>query len=279
MSSDNEETDEESNRAQLIPCSPSPDKQYTTTDESSTDETEMNDSSENEEEDESNSMITDLVKYDELLKEEINRKSQQVSRHIVIIHEQFQEFCDILTSQDAILAQLFRQHSYCSELLSTFDDFLVSFEEKTESIIYCGNWFAQMLLLRDRFNRFDGNGQAMIRSLNGKMEQLFDEFVEHKRQLVADQSISNLHNIANEFRWINNRISSAELQLDDIVDYIAVQMQEQRNLIGTFIEIMSAICRNVESTMVCNNVMEFDCFSGQHFLQEFDNALSAIQII
>lgn len=268
MSSDNETEYDSTNDLRLLSSPPAKLIDYSTDDETDIEPNSVR----------STVAAIQQDKFDQL-NEELNRKSQQVSRHIESIHTQFQEICDGLNYQDQILVQLFRQHNHCTELLSTFEDFLVSFEEETDSFIYCGNWFAQILLLKERFNRFDRNGEILIQHLNNKMEMLYDEFNDNKRQLVANQTLSNLNQVSLELRFINTRISAAEVELDDIIDYIAVQIQEQRDLIGRFVEIMTAICRAVESTIVCNDVSEFDCFNGQHFLQEYHRTLSSIQII
>jgi len=264
-----DENDYDSSSDLPIPLSPLSKDEYTTDEVSDSDE-----SSESEE-----SIDEEPIKDEVQLHEELNRKSQKVSRHIESLHQQFLAFCAMLTRQHSIVTQLKRQHNHCNELLCTFEDFLVSFEEETEQYIYCGNWFAQIMLLKERLAHFDENAFLLIQHINNKMEALFDEFIEHKNQLISDQSLVNLQNVISELRFVNNRVSSAEDELDDLIDYIAVQVQEQRNLIGAFVDVMSAIGRAVEATIVCNQITEFDCFNGQHFLQEFNRTLSCIQLI
>ena len=211
--------------------------------------------------------------------DEINRRTQQISSHINSLHEQFQVICDGLNNQDQRLYQLYRQHNYCNQLLSKFEDFLLSFEEETESAIYCGNWFAQIILLKEHLNYFDSNGELLIQRLNSDMEVIFDEFIEHKNQLQISQTLTNLKLVSNELHFINSQVANGEFELDDIADYISVQVQEQRNSIAQFVEVMQAVCRSVEAQIVVNDIYEFDCFSGQHYLQDFSQTLSSIQIL
>lgn len=209
----------------------------------------------------------------------INLKTQQVSEHINALRGHFREFSDALIRQDGRFAQLRRQNGHCRQLLSTFENFLESFEE-TEATVYCGNWFAQLILLKEQLNDLDTDTELLISRLNDKMEHLFDFFVQEKSQLLnRTQTLANLEHLAEQLQFINTRISNAQIELDDINDYIEVQVREQRDQIPQFVEVMSAIVRSVEATMVCNDIANFDCFAGQHFLLEFSLTLNRIQII
>ena len=210
----------------------------------------------------------------------INLKTQQVSEQIRVLHSRFHEFCDSLIVQDGRVAQLRRQNGHCLQLLHTFEDFLQNFEEETAATVYCGNWFAQLILLKEQLNEFDTDSEQLINRLNDKMEHLFDYFVQEKNQLLTcSQSLANLEHVAGQLEFVARQISKADLELSDIVDYVEVQVREQRNQIVQFVQVMSAIANSVEATIVCNDIAEFDCFAGQHFLVEFHTTLNHVQII
>lgn len=212
--------------------------------------------------------------------DQINRQTQQVSEHILALGSHFYKFSEDLGRQDSRQVQLHRQHRHCSQLLSTLEDFLQGFEQETESNVYCGNWFAQLILLKEQLNDFDDDSELLLSRLNHKMENLFDYFAQEKSQLLnCSQSLANLEHLSQQLKFVDRQISSAELELDDIRDYIEVQVREQRDQIGEFVEVMSAIVRSVEATLVCNDIAQFDCFTGQHFLAQFSQALNRIQII
>lgn len=210
--------------------------------------------------------------------DQINRKTQQVSEQIDALRSHFYTFRDALSHEDARQAQLRRQHLHCCELLSTLDDFLQSFE--AGSNIYCGNWFAQLILLREQLNDVDDDSELLVKRLNEKMGRLFDYYVQEKRQLLnCSQSLTNLEHVSQQLKFVDGQISAAELELDDIRDYIEVQVREQRDQVGEFVEVMGALVRSIETTLVCNDLADFDCYAGQHFLSELNQAVNRIQII
>lgn len=212
---------------------------------------------------------------------EVNRKSQKASRNIRTMDSRFNKICDGLKDEDKKLVQLYRQYKHCTQLLTVFEDFLISFED-TEPEFYFGNWFANIMLMKDRFKALNEhrNSEILIQSLNDRMELAYDEFTDRKKQLISHQNLSNLNRVLSELHLLQNRITSAEQELDDIVDYIAVQIQEQRNLIGNFVEVMFAICNSIQSTIAHHELQEqFNSFDRQNFLQQFLTTLSSIQII
>ena len=212
---------------------------------------------------------------------ELNRLSQQVSDQTASLEKHFQRFSSALDRLHSRLFQLYRQNGHCCNLLGSFEDYLHSFQEETGSAVNCDEWFMQLNVLNAMLDDFDGDAEPHIQRLNEHMERLYDLFDRENTQLQnAAQTLENLERHSTDQRFLCNQIVKAELQLNRLNGFLEEQVQEQRQLIAEFVGVMESIVQSVQSALVSNEVGgEFDCFAGQHFLQEFKKTLNRIQII
>ena len=209
---------------------------------------------------------------------ELERKSQQIANQAKRIHADFMEFSKDLNGHEERLTQLCRQNSHCCNLLSAFEDFLQSFEE--ESSVNCDDWFTVLHVMELLVDDFDEESEQLLQRLSDKMERLFDFCEQEKNQLQnGPQTPENLDHLSMQLCFVASQIELAGEELDDLDDCLQIQVQQQRDLIGQFVDVMVSIVQAVQSSLVSNQIGEFDCFTGQHFLQEFNKTLNQIQII
>ena len=213
---------------------------------------------------------------------ELKRMSQQVSDQTESLEKNFQTFSKALDRLDSRLLQLHRQNGHCCNLLSTFEDYLHSFQEETGSAVNCDEWFMQLNVLNAMLDDFDGDAEPNIQHLNDRMERLYDLFDQERDQPLnaAAQTMENLERQSDQQRFLRSQIAVAQLELNGLNHYIEEQVQQQRDLIAEFVGAIESIAQGVQCALASNETSaEFDCFPGQHFLQEFNKTLNQIQII
>ena len=222
----------------------------------------------------SSSEDNDLAHY------ELNCKRKLVTKQAELVQKDFQVFSETLDCLDEQLVQLHRQNSHCCNLLSTFEDFLQSFEEETDSTVNCTDWFVALNLMKYLLGDFDEESEELIQRLKNKMKRLYDFYDgETKQVLNGHQTLINLTSLSTQLLFVAGQIALAENELDDVEDRLQMQVQQQRDLIDQFVEVMASIVQAVQTSLEHNQISEFDCFTGRHFLQEFDKTLNQIQII
>ena len=224
--------------------------------------------------DEDTSSESDL--FDPFAKE-LERQHQLLSEQVKSIEVNFQEFNNLIDRHEQRLNQLHRQNNHCCNLLSTFEDFLQSFEEETDSAVYCGDWFMTLDLLKVQLNFDSSNTELLIQRLNGKMKGLYNFFDGEKRLLNGTRA--NREQLSIQIRFVAGQIALAGFELDRLDDVLERQVQQRRDIIVQFVEVMASIVYAVQSSLVQNQIGEFDCFTGRYFLQEFNRTLNQIQII
>lgn len=212
---------------------------------------------------------------------ELKRIRHQLLDQTESLEESFQAFSRALNRLDTRLIQLHRQNGHCSDLRSTFEDYLQSFQEETESAVNCNEWFLQLNVLEMMLDDFDDDPDSRLQDLNDRMERLYDFFDEERDQPLNGEALTmaNLESRSNQLRFLRSQIAIAELELNRLSNRIEEQVQHQRDTIGEFVGVMSSIVQGVQSALVRNEVAEFDCFASLHFLQEFNKTLNQIQII
>lgn len=210
---------------------------------------------------------------------ELNSKKQQVSDQIEAMQKTFQEFCDALNRLSDRAVQLQRQNNHCYDLLSTFEDFLMSLEDETDSAVDCRYWYLGVELLEEKLDDFDEDNELLIERLNEKMEHLYDQFNEVKQQLTSPQTIASLDRLSDQLNQVSDQIAIADLELDHLNDHFDLEVQEQRELAWLFVSMLAYIVEQVQNCLNDQQIDEFDSFTGRHFLQEFTGTLNQIQII
>ena len=212
------------------------------------------------------------------LTDQLNRKTQQISVQVGLMEKSFGLYCDALNSLDERLVQLQRQNIHCFNLLCSFEEFLDSYE--SDSTVDCFEWFFGLELLKEELDDFDEDSNQLIQFLTDKMERLYDRFATAKNQLLnADQTLANLDQMADQLLEINEQMDTAELELDDLEDFFEVEVQEQRDHVINFVDLLDYIVHGVQASLSGEQIGDFDCLIANHFLQEFTQTLNRIQII
>ena len=212
---------------------------------------------------------------------ELNRLCQQVSDHTRLLEKHFRKFDRALNRLNSRLLQLHRQNDHCCDLLTTLEDHLQGLQEQMQSAVNCDEWFMQLNVLKMMLDTFDDDIEPHIERLNDHMERLYDLFERENAQLTkAAQTMENLERHSTDQRFLFDQIAKAQLPLNRIDSNLEELVQEQRQVIIEFVGMMDAIVQGVLSALASDEIAaEFDCFSGQQFLQEFNKTLNKIQII
>ena len=218
---------------------------------------------------------------DEAGDDELNRLSQLAFDRAYSLEKHFRWFNGALDRLDGRLLQLHRQNDHCSDLRSSFEEFLRNFQQQTGSVVNCDEWFMQLNVLRVMLDEFDDDIEPHIARLNDHIERLYDFFDRDNRQLTsAAQTLRSLESHSIEQRFVCDQIAKARLQLNCISSNLEEEVQEQREIIIEFVGMMDTIVQGVQSALTSNEFSaEFNSFTHQQFLHDFNKTLNQIQII
>lgn len=203
-----------------------------------------------------------LVNFKDIISSAFDRMDECIEE----IHEKFDDANSFISEQDEILDQLNKQHEYCNGLLSTFENFIISFSQIKPDDANCNQLFGYVSALKSAFQDFTVNGNFLTEKLNNKMEDQFNQFIELKNESeMLNDDPTEINEMCDQFDHLYQQLEFDEDRFNEIENYIEMEKEEQRFIISQFILAMFHFCCLMDSAVISNNLIHFNYNNAQQF--------------